>query len=52
MASLAVKKNELEEFRAVKNVFSNTDECVRDKMFATFAINNATGDLDITSTTN
>ena len=47
MRLLPVRKNELEEFRAVKAVFSNSEECVRTKMFATFAIDNSTGHLDV-----
>ena len=37
----------MEEFRAVKAVFSNVDECVRAKMFSTFALANYKGDCDI-----
>ena len=42
-----VRKNELEEYRAVKAVFNNVDECVRDKMYSTFILDNVKGDLDI-----
>ena len=42
-----VRKNELEEYRAVKAVFNNVDECVRDKMYSTFVLDNVKGDLDI-----
>ena len=41
-----VRKNELEEYRAVKAVFNHVEECVRDKMFSTFVLDNVKDDLD------